>query len=83
MCEVEEDTKGTVSLTDRWIVEVTGKVRRSPFASRGAGEEISTSMAIVSVAAEGGLRCVVAGAGTEGVGSGSGREEDQQVQVFL
>ena len=57
MCEVEEDTKGMVSLTDRWVVlEVAGKVRRSPFASRGAGEEISTSMAIVSVAAEGGLR---------------------------
>ena len=69
MCEVEEDTKGEVSLTDRWVVEVAGKARRLPFASQGAEEEISTSMAIVSVAAEGG--CVVAGGGAEG-GAGVG-----------
>ena len=49
MCKVEEDTKGAVSLTDRWVVEVAGKARRSPFASQGAEEEISALMAIVLV----------------------------------
>ena len=59
---------GAVSLTDGWVVEVTGKARRLPFVSQGVEEEISTLMAIVLVAAEG-KRCMIMGKGAEDSGT--------------